>query len=75
MTIKRILEVTKSYAIRHFFKDKNFIKCVRDKLYELHKPQIELNEKARIANIFLKGFKSSLMEFIDNSTEEKILFS
>jgi hypothetical protein len=26
MTIKRILEVTKSYAIRHFFKDKNFIK-------------------------------------------------
>lgn len=26
MTIKRILEVTKNYAIRHFFKDKNFIK-------------------------------------------------
>lgn len=26
MTIKRILEVTKSYSIRHFFKDKNFIK-------------------------------------------------
>lgn len=26
MTIKRILEVTKSYSIRHFFKDNNFIK-------------------------------------------------
>ncbi len=56
-------------------KDKDFVQSVQEKLHELHVHRIELNEKARIANIFLKGFKSSLMEFIDNSTEEKILFT
>lgn len=56
-------------------KDKDFVQSVQEKLHELHVHRIELDEKARIANIFLKGFKSSLMEFIDNSTEEKILFT
>lgn len=58
-----------------YMKDKDFVQSVQEKLHELHVHRIELNEKARIANIFLKGFKSSLMEFIDNSTEEKILFT
>lgn len=39
MTIKRILEVTRSYGIRHFFKDKNFTKafiCDMSKLNMCH---------------------------------------
>lgn len=56
-------------------KDKDFVQSVQEKLHELHVHRIELDEKARIANIFLKGFKSSLMEFIDNSSEDKILFT
>lgn len=36
MTIKRILEVTKSYSIRHFFKDSNFVKPFLLEMTNMH---------------------------------------
>ena len=33
-------------------KDKDFVQSIQEKLHELHVHRIELDEKARIANIF-----------------------
>ena len=43
MTIKRILEVTKSYSIRHFFKDGNFIKPFILEMSDMHMCRITSN--------------------------------
>lgn len=59
-------------------KDKDFVQSVQEKLHELHVHRIELDEKARIANICLKNFKPTLLDFLNNcnnSIEEKIYFT
>jgi hypothetical protein len=43
MTIKRILEVTKSYSIRHFFKDSNFIKPYLLEMSDMYMRRITSN--------------------------------
>lgn len=43
MTIKRILEVTKSYSIRHFFKDGNFIKPYLLEMSDMYMRRITSN--------------------------------
>ena len=58
-----------------YMKDKDFVQSVQEKLHELHVHRIELEEKARIANIFFKNFKPSLMDFLDHSIEEKVSFT
>lgn len=54
---------------------KNFIQTTKQILCKLHAQRIEFDETAKIANTFLKNFKPTLLDFLNNSIEEKIYFT
>ena len=54
---------------------KNFMQSTKQNLCKLHAQRIEFDETAQIANIFLIKFKPTLLDFLNNSIEEKICFT
>lgn len=55
--------------------DKVFVQNAQKILSELQTSTKEINEIARVSTIVLKSFKSTLLEFLIQSTEERIVFT
>lgn len=55
--------------------DKNFIQIAQEIMSELQTSTKEINERARVATRVLKLFKTTLLEFLVQSTEERIVFT
>lgn len=55
--------------------DKDFIELMYKRLNELHNERIDLDEEARIQLMILKHFKTTLIEFVTQSTKDKIFFT
>lgn len=55
--------------------DKKFIQATQEIMSELQISTKEANERARVATIILKLFKTTLLEFLLQTTEERIIFT
>lgn len=55
--------------------DKKFIQDAQEIMNELQTSTKEINERAKVATKVLKLFKTTLLEFLIQSTEEMIVFT